>query len=232
MSMDVQGGELLRDIIEWDVASWKRALGLWDALVPDLHGARVLDIGSRHGGLALYFALKGCHVVASDVSGPSRRARHLHARYGVSDRIVYEQVDALHIPHPDGCFDVVSFKSVLGEIGSHGNHARQRQAVAEMRRVLRKGGRLLFAENARATALHGLLRRAFTPWGEWWRYLPANEVAGLFGEFDHLEVSFRGFAATLGRSERQRRLLHLLDVALEPVLPARWKYVVFGCATK
>lgn len=224
--------EVLRDILEWDVASWRRVLELWDTVAPELHGARVLEVGSRHGGLALYFALKGCRVVASDLVGPTCEGRRLHARYGVSECITYEHADAVHIPHHDGSFDVVAFKSVLGEVGSHNNRARQQEAVAEMHRVLRKGGRLLFAENTTATPLHGVLRRAFAPWGDWWRYLPADEVRNLFAIFDQLHVSFGGFCATLGRSERQRAILHRLDVAVEPIVPARWKYIVFGCATK
>jgi hypothetical protein len=48
-------------VIEWDVATWSRALPLWEAAAgPSLAGKRGLEIGSRGGGLSLWMARKGC----------------------------------------------------------------------------------------------------------------------------------------------------------------------------
>ena len=101
--------QLIRHIVEWDVATWKQALPFWERCAGDLTGAKVLDIGGRHGGLSLYFALRGCRVVCSDLQGPTKDAMALHKRYNASDQVCYREIDATGIDAPDGEFDVVSW---------------------------------------------------------------------------------------------------------------------------
>src|SRR4051812_23723232 len=101
--------------VQWDVRNWSRALNLWTGTcAPSIFsGADVLDIGSRDGGLSLWFAdLGASKVVCSDLRGPSAEARKLHAQAGVIDRIEYSSIDATDIG-VQGSFDVVAFKSVL-----------------------------------------------------------------------------------------------------------------------
>lgn len=224
--------QLIGHIVEWDVATWKQALPFWERCAGDLTGAKVLDIGSRHGGLSLYFALRGCRVVCSDLQGPTKDAMALHKRYNVSDQVCYRRIDATGIDAPDGEFDVVTFKSVLGAIGRDEHLERIEQAVGEMQRVLRPGGKVLFAENLRASFLHAYLRRAFVQWGSTWRYIASDELPRLFAGFATLQIQCYGFWAALGRSERQHTLLHGLDVVTGPMVPRSWRYVAFGCATK
>jgi SAM-dependent methyltransferase len=216
-----------RDIIQWDVGTWKHALHFWDQRVGILKGKLGLEIGSRD------LALQGCNVVCSDLNGPTARAKELHRRYGVSDLVSYERVDVTRIPYPDDHFDVVIFKSVLGALG-RGDSAlqAQREAVREIRRVLKAGARLLFAENVEASAVHRLLRRYLVPWGRDWHYLTQEELTDLLSEFADVDLSFRGFTAALGRREWQRSLLHVLDSVTLPLLPASWRYVAFGSAVK
>jgi len=77
--------ELFRDILEWDIQSWKQAVLFWDRFTADIAGARVLDIGARNGGLSLYFALKGAHVICSDLKGqPFQGADSCHFRLAMS----------------------------------------------------------------------------------------------------------------------------------------------------
>ena len=85
--------ELFRDILEWDIQSWKQAVLFWDRFTADIAGARVLDIGARNGGLSLYFALKGAHVICSDLKGPNPQAAELHRKYNLSNRITYADID-------------------------------------------------------------------------------------------------------------------------------------------
>jgi len=222
----------VKDIIEWDVSSWKHALSFWEKHTADLDGASVLEIGSRGGGLSLYFALRGCTVVCSDIDNPAEKALNLHKKYRVTPHISYMNIDAADMGFPDNEFDVVSFKSVLGGIGRDNNYALQKKAVKEMHRVLKPGGRLLFAENMKASSLHVFFRRRYVRWGKSWRYIAADETAELFSPFSNLKTQYYGFFAAFGRTEFQRALLHILDVPLHSFIRERDRYIVFGCATK
>ena len=225
-------GRTVADVIQWDVRSWGRALSMWDVWVPEIRGGRVLDIGARDGGISLYWALRGAAVVCSDLVAPTGTARQLHERYGVGGRVTYASVDATRMPFADAQFDVVSFKSVLGGIGGTRAYEGQLQAVTEICRVLKPGGRLLFAENTTASALHRLLRRRFVTWAGRWRYLSPQELGDLLACFEDVDLRFTGVLATLGRTERQRGALSTIDTAIERFVPDDWKYIAVGCATR
>lgn len=222
----------LTSLLDWDVSSWAFALRLWDRWLPVAEGWSALELGSRNGGLSLFLALKGATVVCSDIEMPTSRAVELHQEYGVSGRVSYRGIDASSIDVPDESFDVVCFKSMLGAVGRNDNYGAQQRAVCEMHRVLKPGGRLLFAENLQASPLHRYARRRFVSWGASWRYIAVGEVADLLRPFREAHLEFSGFAAAFGRSEWQRRLLHGVDVVLNPLMPAGCKYIVAGCAIK
>jgi len=223
----------MADIIQWDVGTWKYGLSFWAEKAGIEAGCSALDIGGRDGGLSLFLALNGCRVVCSDLDGPTARARELHRAYGVYDLVSYAEVDATMIPYPDERFDLVVLKSVLGALGDAGEVlAPQRRAIGEIRRVLKPGGRFLLAENMRGSSMHRLLRARYVPWGRRWHYFSTEEVEDLLSPFAAAELSFRGFAATLGRQEWQRRLLHGLDRLIVPLTPVSSRYVVFGVAVK
>jgi len=224
--------QVLRDIIDWDVATWSRALFFWDRHLGDIAGKRVLEIGANHGGLSLHFALKGCDVVCSDLDGPPQSAIELHDKYKVKERIQYESINATNITFADSTFDVVCFKSVLGGIGRGDRYDRQQQTINEIHRILKPGGRLLFAENLVASAIHRYVRRKYVPWGKDWRYVTLDELAALMDSFSQVELSAHGFLAAFGRSESQRTLLHKFDTILDSLLIDRVKYVAVGCAVK
>ena len=106
----------MRRYVQWDVRNWSRALDFWSTTCgpSPFVGAEVLEIGSRDGGLSLWFATQGAsRVVCSDRTGPTDVARELHTEAGVSDRVEYASIDATDIGVLD-TFDVVAFKSVLG----------------------------------------------------------------------------------------------------------------------
>jgi len=135
------------DIVEWDVPNWSVALDYWqEHTACDLPSIHALEIGSRRGGLSLWLALCGAHVLCTDIDGPSEIAAEKHFEYGVSRQVEYADLDALDIPYAEA-FDVVLFKSVLGGIGRGNRKDRQCRAVAEMYRALKPGGELWFAEN-------------------------------------------------------------------------------------
>jgi ubiquinone/menaquinone biosynthesis C-methylase UbiE len=219
----------LEAIFEWDVATWSRSVSLWERHLPaELDGSRALEVGARNGGLSLYLAEKGATVVCSDLTDPEERARPGHERWGVAGRIEYRQADTTSLPFEDESFELVAFKSVLGALSTAEAQAR---AMAELRRVLRPGGRLLWAENLAASRLHRLLRKRL-PWASYWRYPSLAEWHEWTAGFTECHLATAGITAALGRSERQRRLLARLDGVLETVTPRGWRYAVFGVARK
>lgn len=223
-------GQLLRDVLQWDVRNWARILPFWE---PELDRraapVQVLAIGEREGGLSLWAALAGHHVICSDLRPMPAATQDLHRQHGVADRITYAAVDATRMPFPDASFDLVLFKSVIGALGSK---QAQATALGEMHRVLRPGGALLFAENLSGTRLHAFLRRRFVPWDHYWRYLRWPADRDLFSAFTECRFRSFGLLANLGRSEAQRGLLSHADDLLCPVLPVRWRYILAGICIK
>lgn len=222
---------LIKDIIAWDISTWKSAIYLWDRLFPEMSGKLVLDIGARDGGLSLYFALKGCNVVCSEMHSPNEKALRLHEDYRVSDRISYKMIDATAIDCSENCFDFVCMKSVMPSIG-YGGRANQQKAMREIYRVLKPGGSLLFAENLAATRVHTYFRSRFTNWGDKVRYIHLAELPEMLSDFSTVRFTAHGFLAVFGRSEMQRSILHMLDRVIQPLISDYAKYLVVGCATK
>lgn len=219
----------ISDIIEWDCANWGRCIGFWEEAATLAPGATALAIGERHCGLSLWLASRGLRVHCTDLEGPSPRAREAHRRFGVTDSIQYEAANILALPYADASMDVVVFKSVLGALREY---PKQRQAMAEVLRVLKPGGILFMAENLRASALHRLARKHFIFWATYWRYIALDEIGELFAGFDVLRSCSFGFLGAFGRTEAQRGLLGKADRLLSPCVPADWHYVVSMVAIK
>lgn len=223
----------MRDVLQWDVESWRVALAFWDEQLGPRTGLDCLEIGGREGGLSLWLALRQHRVTCSDRSGAARAAAPLHSRYSVASLVTYQDIDATAIPFKDR-FDVIVFKSVLGTIGGWGRpRERQALAIGEMHKALRPGGLLMFAENATGSLLHVHLRRRFLEWGRQWRYIAPDEMKELLCGFSRVEVRTTGFLAAFGVTEGQRNALARLDRAiLNRALPNRFHYIVYGVAEK
>lgn len=219
----------LNDIFQWEVRSWSRALPLWRKYLPAQRPAGALGIGEREGGLSLWLAGEGLHVVCSELNPFPEATVELHRRHGVQDLISYKLADATALPFPDDCFEVVIFKSVIGALGS-----KEKQAVAikEMHRVLKPGGVLLFAENLQGSLLHRWLRKRFVAWDSYWRYLDVKQDRDLFAPFARVDDATTGFLANLGRSEGQRDLLARFDGLVMPLVPQGMRTIWYGAAIK
>ncbi len=102
-------------------------------------GERVLDVGTGTGVVALTAARVGARVTALDLTPELLAQARDNAQIAGLDAITWSEGDAESLPYPDASFDVV-----LSQFG-HMFAPRPEVAVAEMRRVLRPGGRVVFA---------------------------------------------------------------------------------------
>lgn len=93
-------------------------------------GDRLADVGGGTGNYALAFRREGWETTVVD------RSAAMLARAAAKD-LVLVRADAQYLPFPDECFDAVSMISML-------HHVEDRSlAIAEARRILRPGGRLV-----------------------------------------------------------------------------------------
>lgn len=224
--------ELTKDIIQWDVKSWSKALSYWDSKVEWNKIQHSLELGGREGGLSLWLALKGKSVVCSDLKDVQKTAEQLHKRHHVSTWITYQDIDATNIPYEE-YFDLIVFKSIIGGIGRNDNYKNQHKVFKEIYKALKPGGKLLFAENLAASAVHRRLRKRFVQWGSSWRYVSLDEMKKFLSDFSYYDIKTTGLLGTFGRTERQRNVLSAVDdLVLNKICPDRWKYICYGIAEK
>ncbi|MGH8619437.1 MAG: bifunctional demethylmenaquinone methyltransferase/2-methoxy-6-polyprenyl-1,4-benzoquinol methylase UbiE [Burkholderiales bacterium] len=176
---------------------------LWKRFAVELSGVkagdRVLDVAGGTGDLARLFARRvgaGGEVVLTDINA---------GMLGVGrDRLQDEgtllpciRCDAERLPFPDRSFDCVSVAFGLR------NMTRKERALAEMRRVLTPGGRLLVLEFSRIWKPLAPLYDAYS-----FGVLPAlgRLVAGDAGSYRYLAESIR-------RHPGQEELKTLLESA-------------------
>ncbi|HLM88387.1 MAG TPA: demethylmenaquinone methyltransferase [Streptosporangiaceae bacterium] len=135
--------DLLNDILSaGQVRLWRRAVARVTGAGP---GQRVLDLAAGTGTSSLAFTTAGADCVACDFSlGMLRagRARLAGGSRGVAPpgRLSFAAGDALRLPFRDEAFDAVTISFGLRNVADPG------QALAEMRRVTRPGGRLVVCE--------------------------------------------------------------------------------------
>lgn len=103
----------------------------------DVRGKRVLELGSGAGEGAVYLALKGAHVVASDLSpGMLEVVRNVAARFGTTVSTVVQSAEDLSACD-DESVDIVYGANVM-------HHVDIARCLNEVLRVLKPGGRAAF----------------------------------------------------------------------------------------
>jgi demethylmenaquinone methyltransferase / 2-methoxy-6-polyprenyl-1,4-benzoquinol methylase len=132
--------DLMNDILSLgQVRLWRRAV---TRIVNATEGERVLDLAAGTGTSTGAIARSGARAVACDFSlgmlqAGKRRTNGTH--------VAFTAGDALRLPFRDASFDVVTISFGLRNV------ADIAQALDEMRRVTRPGGRLVVCEFSRIT---------------------------------------------------------------------------------
>lgn len=225
----------LKEYLEWDYYTWSKALILWRSVLAKKKstGCKALEIGGKNGGLSLFLAKEFSYsVTCSDINLPTENAVQLHKKYGIQRMINYAVQDVSHLEFDDNTFDVVMFKSVLGSVGKNDNMQKQQKAINEMHRVLKPGGVLLFAENAKASIFHETFRKIFRKWANYWRYISTNEIEKMLEHFSEKKIMTAGFLSVFASNYSIKKILYYTDNFLEVILPEKSRYVIYGYAIK
>ena len=141
---------------------------------------RVLDVACGPGFLTLSFAARAAHATGCDATDAFLAlARDEAERRGLAGVVAFESGDAEALPYADETFDVVACRAAF----HHFPHPAR--VLREMRRVARRGGRLVVADmlgsaDPGCASLHDRMERLCDPTHV--RALPEAELARLFAD--------------------------------------------------
>jgi len=123
------------------------------ALLGDVTGKTVLDFGCGSGENSLLLARRGANVIGLDISPAllSLASKRL-ALNGLDGRAQFKVGSAHDLPLPDESIDIVVGIAIL-------HHVDLAKAAAEIRRVLKPGGRAIFQEPVRDSATVRAVRK-------------------------------------------------------------------------
>lgn len=161
----------------WQTARWRTAVV---AAVAPAAGERILDLAAGTGTSSLPLAASGAQVFPTDFSrGMLRVGRRQYPGLG------FVAGDALALPYRDAAFDAATISFGLRNV------VDRAAALAELRRVVRPGGRLVICEFSHPT--WSPLRTAYTEY--LMRALPAvaTRVASNPEAYVYLAESIRAW---------------------------------------
>ena len=170
-------------------------------LLGDVTGKRVVDFGCGSGANTALLSGRGAHVWAIDISEDLLRlGRRRLAVSGRDGAATFIAASAHDLPFPDASIDVVFGIAIL-------HHLDLDLVSREVRRVLRPGGRAIFKEPVRNSAIVRFVRRLIpyrapdiSPYER-----PLTDLSGLLG-FSELSVFSRWFAHRFGCTATAWRL--------------------------
>ena len=122
-------------------------------LLGDVQGRRVVDFGCGSGANSVHLALRGAALAGLDISEALiRLARERLAANGVERTARFIVGSAHDTPLPDNSIDVVFGIAIL-------HHLDLQLVAREVHRILKPGGRAIFQEPVRNSAVLRVLRR-------------------------------------------------------------------------
>ena len=137
LSLDVNPFMFAKYKTPADFADWRQRSA---ALLGDVKGLTLLDYGCGIGQETTYFALLGAEVCATEVSETAiALAKQRAAHNGVGASVRFFVVDGIRLEFDDNHFDRIHGLGVLHHVGLG--------ALAEIKRVLKPGGRAVFLEH-------------------------------------------------------------------------------------
>jgi SAM-dependent methyltransferase len=183
-------------------------------------GRAVLEYGCGKGSAAFDLARAGAAVTGIDISQVGiREAEQQAERLGLGQHLCFRQMNAEALDFDDGSFDLVCGSGIL-------HHLDLDQAVAEVVRVLRPGGRAVFFEPLGHNPCINLYRRLTPAMRSADEHpLCMTDVEQIARSFDTAQSSFFGLFTLLAAPLRPRPdsgLLRRLEAIDRVVLRRGW----------
>lgn len=130
---------------------------LLQRLPNDIRGLNILDCGCGVGYLGMHLAQQGALVTGFDISEEAIHiARTIAQRHGLNNSIQFDILDVEDLKYQDETFDIIVGSGVLHHIIKYPG------AKSEIYRVLKHGGKVLFAETLGENPLINWVRKTFT----------------------------------------------------------------------
>lgn len=184
-------------------------------IIGDVRGLAVLEYGCGEGWTTVEFARRGALIDAFDISAQGvANTRQALESEGLAGQCTIRQLAAEELDYPSEHFDLAVGFAIL-------HHLDVPKALADLHRVLKPGGRAVFAEPLGTNPLINLYRR-LTP-----QYRTPDETplvistfkqqAVAFGKIEHFECYFAALGALA--------MLYVPGIrsAYQPVNTALWQ---------
>lgn len=228
----------VQDIIEWDVYNWSQLIRYWQPVLETLpRNSKVLAVGERNGGLALWLALLGFDVLCTDMREPTEQAMQLHKQYNVAHKIQYRSFDLVQDDLGSEQFDIIIAKSVIGGLkaqrskSSTRSLAVQKEAIDHIHRLLKPGGYFFSAENLKGGALIRWVRKVRKK-EKGWRHIDYRELQELFKSYALVQTKTFGILPTFFSQKGYNYCMYFINRYVLCFMPPSAKYIAFTIAQK